>query len=146
MHWSFHPVLHAAHLIEDMVRKELGCTGLQPRQARIIVAIGGSGPISQAALAKAFAVSRPSMTVMIERLVREGLVDRQHAEGRKRSLVRLSDSGAALVPKIEQAWSRVEDALREILGPELQHGLGGAALRARDALGGRAPHETLQKR
>lgn len=145
MAWSFHPVLHTAHLIEELLRKELNRLGLQPRQARIIVAIGSCGPLSQAALAMAFDVSRPSMTVMIERLVRDGLVDRQHTQERKRSLVMLSEAGTLLVPLIEQAWSRVDNELRERLGDELRQALGAAALQARDVLGGRAPHEILGK-
>lgn len=143
MAWSFHPVLHAAHLIEELVRRELGSLGLQPRQARIIFAIGQFEPLSQAALAKAFDVSRASMTVMIERLVRDELVERYVAINQKRPLVRLSEAGAALLPSIEAAWTRVDVALSERLGSELQHFLGVTALQARDALGGRAPHDIL---
>lgn len=145
MSWSFHPVLHTAHLIEELLRRELGSLHLLPRQARMLVTIGSHGPLSQAALAKAFDVSRPSMTVMIERLVRDGLVDRHPAQDRSRPLVRLSDAGAALVPSIEQAWTRVDAELRQRLGEQLWLALGDAALRARDALGGRAPHEILGK-
>lgn len=127
------------------MRKELRPLRLQPRQARIMVTMGNLGPLSQAALARAFDVSRPSMTVMVERLLRDGLVDRHQALNQRRSLVRLSERGAALVPAIEDAWTRVDAELGTRLGDELQQALGAAALRARDRLGGRAPHEVLMK-
>lgn len=143
MAWLLHPILHVAHLIEERLRAELAASGLQPRQARILVAISAQGPISQADLARAFDVSAPSMTVMIGRLIRDGLVLALPVAGGKRQLLALSDKGQDLIPIIEQAWSVVDDLIREKLGDGPAEALSIAALKARDALGGRAPHERL---
>ena len=144
MAWLFHPILHAAHLIEERLRAELAACRLQPRQARILFAIDTQGPISQADLARAFDVSAPSMTVMVGRLVRDGLVVASPVAGGKRQVLALSTTGRRLIPEIEQAWSAVDELIRQELGSGPAEALSTAALQARDALGGRAPHERLE--
>ena len=139
----FHPILHVAHLIEARLRDVLAPTGLQPRQARILAAIAEHQPVAQAALARAFDLAAPTMTVMLARLERDGLV-RRHAEpGRFRTAVSLTDKGAALVPLIDRAWAEVDALLRARVGHRELEAFSRAALRLRDALGGRAPHDGL---
>ncbi len=139
----FHPILHVAHLLEEVLRTELRALGIPPRQARILTAIGQSGPVSQAALARAFAVSRPSMAVMVDRLAKDGLIAFETPPGRQRPQLRLSPRGQALLPGIAHAWARVDARLLAALGPEQAQAFSLAARHARDALGGAAPHEIL---
>lgn len=142
----FHPILHVAHLIEARLRDALAPTGLQPRQARMLVAIAEQQPVAQAALARAFDLAQPTMTVMLARLERDGLV-RRHAEpGRFRTAVSLTEQGAALLPLVDRAWAEVDMLLRDRVGTDGIEAFSRAALRVRDALGGRAPHDDLPEK
>lgn len=137
----FHPILHAAHLIEALLRDALAPTGLQPRQARILVAIAERQPVSPATLARAFDLAAPTMTVMLTRLERDGLVGRRTEPGRARPAVWLTPAGTALVPRIGRAWAAVDQRLRDRIGGNAIEAFSRCALDIRDALGGHAPHD-----
>jgi DNA-binding MarR family transcriptional regulator len=145
MSFLFHPLLHAAHLLESELRQGLGATGLQPRQARLLVAVGEHQPISQAALATAFAVSAASMSVMVVRMERDGLLIRHGDDGGFRTAISLTDRGVAELPRIKTAWEQVDERLREAMGEENAKRLSRLALTLRSALGGSAPAEILTK-
>ena len=73
---SFHSLLHSADLVEQNLRNELEPLELRPRQARILSAINRLGPVSQVTLAKEFQVTPGSMSTMIIRLEKLGLISR----------------------------------------------------------------------
>ncbi len=136
----FHPILHAAHLIEARLRDALAATGLQPRQARMLMAIAELGPIKQSQLAQAFDLAPPTMTVMLTRLEHEGLVDRHSQAGNKQNAIALTDAGRALLSDIERAWLSVDHHLRHCFGDTEAEAFSRAALHLRAALGGKPPH------
>jgi len=136
----FHPILHAAHLIEARLRDALAPTGLQPRQARMLMAIAESGLLKQAHLAQAFDLSAPTVTVMLVRLERDGLVNRHSSADSKQTAIALTEAGRALVPKIALAWMQVDETLCDCIGTSQAEALSRAACNLRDALGGKPPH------
>ena len=137
----FHPVLHAAHLLESKLRDELVDSVLQPRQARLLDAIDRYGPATQASLSRLFAVAPASMSVMLARLERDGLITRQMQAGAHRNDVGLTDLGRAALPAVAAAWNATDAALRHALGPEGAEQFSRSALQLRDALGGSGPPE-----
>jgi DNA-binding MarR family transcriptional regulator len=141
MRYLFHPILHAAHLLEEKLRSELKQTNLQPRQARLLVAIAELGPIQQGALARRFHVSPPSMSVMITRLVRADLVVRESGPNNAKDLfVRLTPKGEALLPAIRAAWLQLDAELLHVLGTESAQNFSQSGLKLRDHFGQTGPH------
>jgi DNA-binding MarR family transcriptional regulator len=93
------------------LRSTLADTGLMPRQARLLDAISLLAPIQQRALAQRFSVSAPSMSVMLARLERDGLVVRDNGPGNSKDiLVALTPRGAELIPAIQVAWHALDAA------------------------------------
>lgn len=139
----FHPILHVAHLIEARLRAALDPVGLGPRQARMIAAIAEHQPVGQAELARAFDLSPPTLTVMLARLARDGLIRPANGGGRSRKAVELTDAGRALVPRIDAAWAQVDAQLAAHAGAERIEMLSRLALGTLDALGAPVPHRVI---
>lgn len=77
-------------------------------QMRLMFALSDSGPVPSSTLARTLGVSPSSVTRMIDRLVRAGLVDRAANAG-NRSMVTLSltDAGGQLVCEV-LSWRHAE--------------------------------------
>lgn len=108
-------------------------------------AIAEHEPVAQASLAKAFDVAPPSMTVMVQRLERDGWVCRHDSDRDFRTSVTLTDKGRNVLPAITQAWARVDAELRDAIGDKEAKGFSRAALALRNSLGGEAPHDHLKE-
>ncbi|WP_108984250.1 MarR family winged helix-turn-helix transcriptional regulator [Candidatus Phycosocius bacilliformis] len=139
----FHPILHAAHLIEAQLRDALAPIGLHPRQARMLMAIAENGPLKQAQLALAFDLAPPTVTIMLTRLARDGLINRHSVADQKQTAIALTEAGRALIPEIERAWMQVDRMLCHSIGTSQAEGLSQTARKLRDALGGKPPHAKL---
>jgi DNA-binding MarR family transcriptional regulator len=109
------------------------------------MALAEHEPITQADLAEAFAVAPASMSVMLVRLERDGLIQRHETHGAFRTAVSLTVAGRALLNAIRAAWQRVDQRLVDALGPHDARTLSQLALRLRDDLGGRGPPEVLRR-
>jgi DNA-binding MarR family transcriptional regulator len=143
MRYLFHPVLHAAHLLEEKLRGELIDAQLQPRQARLLDAIARLGPIQQGVLARRLHVSPPSMSVMITRLVRADLVVREAGPSNVKDLfIHLTPKGEALLPAIHAAWQHLDAELFHVLGTENAQNFSQSGLKLRDHFGQSGPHIT----
>lgn len=86
-------------LYTDIARQQLSYVehrvnafGLHAGQAAVIAALGEYGPCTQKKLTELRHVSAPTISVMISRMEREGLVNRQTADGRS-SQISLTDKG-----------------------------------------------------
>ncbi|HET9126516.1 MAG TPA: MarR family transcriptional regulator [Propionibacteriaceae bacterium] len=82
--------------------------GVSLPQMRLMFALSDSGPIPSSTLARSVGVSPSSVTRMVDRLVRAGLVDRRENTG-NRSMVTLTltDAGGELVCRV-LAWRHAE--------------------------------------
>lgn len=86
---------------------------LSPTAAEVLYRLHVEGPVRLTALASSAVISQPSMTQLIHRLERRGLVERSaDPADRRAALVALSDGGRALVLERQ---GEVRARLRELL-------------------------------
>ena len=136
---DFHSLLHSADLVEAGLRRKLAPLGIQPRQARVLDAMGRLGPVSQSELAAEFDITPASMSTMTDRLLGAGYITRSvDPASRRQNVLELTDKGRSLLAGIEQAWSEVDQSLRAILGQDSK-AFFDLARRLRDRMGGAAP-------
>ena len=77
------------------------------------------GPKSASALAEIFGVSRPTITRMVDGLVKKGLVERHHdAVDRRLAIISLTSAGHELRASSEEAAERFLRELLDQLPPE----------------------------
>lgn len=74
------------------VEQRVTAFGLHAGQAAVISALGKHGPCTQKEIAQLRHVSAPTISVMIARMEREGLVTKEPADGRY-SRITLTDKG-----------------------------------------------------
>lgn len=136
---DFHGLLHSADLVETILRQKLAPLGIHPRQARVLEAMGRTGPVSQSDLASAFGVTSASMSTMTDRLLAAGYITRAiDPASRRQNVLELTDKGRALLAGISEAWAAVDDTIRAVLGKDSAAFLD-LARRLRDGLGGTIP-------
>jgi DNA-binding MarR family transcriptional regulator len=102
-------------------------------QMKVLFVLHHDGPAKVSDLAEALGVSAPSMTGTLERLVRQGLVERRDDPADRRLVINtLTPAGQALVDRLHQGRrARLTAALERLdttTVAELEHGL--AALQA----------------
>lgn len=113
----FHPILHAAALLEDRLRERLAPLGITPRQARILVALDRMGSASQVRLIEKFQVKAASMSTMTARLIANGYVERQlSVEDKRTNVLALTAEGRAFLQEIFKSWDDIDDFIISTLG------------------------------
>ena len=93
------------------------CRGfdLTPPQFAVLTALARSGPLDQVRLAGFVALDRTTVSVVVRKLERRGLVKRQISETDRRSkLIRVTGSGRHLLADV---YPRVEQAQQRMLAP-----------------------------
>ncbi|GAA5115512.1 MarR family winged helix-turn-helix transcriptional regulator [Pseudonocardia adelaidensis] len=79
--------------------------GLHPGQEVLLLELARTGPMIQAQLSDALGVEPPSVTLMTRKLEASGHIRRTPAPSdRRASVVELTESGQALVVRVEQLW------------------------------------------
>ena len=78
------------------VERRLLPLGLHPGQGAIIAALGECGPCSQKELAEYRHVSAATISVMLRRMEKSGLVSRSVSEDGKCNLISLTDAGRTM--------------------------------------------------
>ncbi|MDX2482289.1 MAG: MarR family winged helix-turn-helix transcriptional regulator [Pseudodonghicola sp.] len=136
---DFHGLLHSADLVEAELRRRLAPLGLQPRQARVLEAMARMGPVSQSELASEFGVSSASMSTMTSRLLAARYISRSvDPASRRQNVLELTDKGWTFLDGIVEAWTAVDDNIRDVLGADAATFFE-LARRLRDGLGGSVP-------
>jgi DNA-binding MarR family transcriptional regulator len=109
---------NAIHLLRD-VRTEDSAMGIGPAQASALSVVVFGGPLSLNALAEAEQVRPPTMSRVVEALVREGLVRREvNRDDRRSVIISSTDKGTRV---IHEGRSRRERRLIKLLS-QLDHG------------------------
>jgi DNA-binding MarR family transcriptional regulator len=117
-------VLLSRHLLDR--------TGLSPTASAVLYRLHAEGPVRLTALATSVEVSQPSMTQLIQRLERKGLVARlTDPDDRRAALVAVTDGGRQLVLERQDG---VRERLGELLTMLSQHQRDALDLAARVAL------------
>jgi DNA-binding MarR family transcriptional regulator len=137
---NFHFLLHSAHLVEEGLRKRLAPLGVQPRQARILDAIGRMGRVSQTRLAEELSVTQASMSTMIVRLVELGFVTKTvDSEELRSNVVALTRRGQKLLEGIYELWAETDLEIERTIGLKNTRQLTDLTFELRNALGGFTP-------
>lgn len=138
--FSFHFILHSAHILEERLRTRLSPLGVHPRQARVLDAMNRMGEVSQAALAKEFGLTAASMSTMTVRLLEAGLIEREVDERELRShVLRLSKRGKTVLTGVYRAWREMDREISDAIGPDNAKTLAELTRELRNALGGFTP-------
>lgn len=96
--------------------------GLTMTQLRVLFLLRAEGGASAGAMAEAFKVAPSTLTRIVDRLVRQGLVQRETDDGDRR-LVRhyLSASGASTVEELERRGrARMDEVMDRLSAPQLE--------------------------
>jgi DNA-binding MarR family transcriptional regulator len=95
------------------MRQALEATGLTIRQGITLMHLTESGPIGQQALVEAIGVDPSGLVAVLNDLERDALVERRRdPSDRRRHIVVITDAGAAVLTKVDNALTAVE---RELL-------------------------------
>jgi long-chain acyl-CoA synthetase len=112
---------HPGHTLARVARQvELAVAAVNLSLAQYrVMAILGDGCEAASVLAQKLAVSRPSITGVVDGLVTRGLVRRDHTEDDRRRIdVGLTDAGRGLLAAadaaVEQRLERIEQLLSEL--------------------------------
>lgn len=92
---------------------------LTPAQVHVLTWLGYEGALSMGLLAARAAVNEKTLTGVVDRLERDGYVERvRGAEDRRSVSVRLTASGAELYGQLQDVIQRKLEGLMELLGGE----------------------------
>lgn len=136
----FHLLMHTGHLLEERCRAELAELGLHHGQARVLMTLNRHQGISQAKLAGGMDIATPTLSIMLKKLVAQGLVERTADEKDERvQRLALTAEGHRAVKKVVTVWdSANQDILHAVAGEDAQL-LHDNLLKIRNMLGGKSP-------
>lgn len=104
--------------LREALRPLLADLGLQPGQEMLLLAVGSSTP-TQADVVDALAVGQPTVARGLKRLESSGhLVRVPDPEDGRATRLQLTESGLALVPKVQSIWRKADHQLLEPLSEE----------------------------
>ncbi|HOZ47965.1 MAG TPA: MarR family transcriptional regulator [Candidatus Hydrogenedentes bacterium] len=109
----------APRLWEVFTEHDAARTQLTLTQHHMLAVVRKYGPVTIKDLARVLAVSSPSVSVMVDRLVDMGLVNREPGQDDRRVVqVTITTRGSAIIGRMEEIMvSSISDLLEE-LGPE----------------------------
>jgi len=85
--------------------------GLHTGQEVLLLELDARGPRTQAELAGALGCEPPSVTLMVQKLEAAGLIERRPSPSDGRAtVVELTGSGRALIPRLKDVWLRLAEA------------------------------------
>lgn len=137
---NFHSLLHSADLLERQLTQMLGPLGIRPRQARILDALSKMGEVSHKALADSFGVTPGSVSTMIDRLEKAGLVHHRSSRfDRRVALVSITKAGAEVLEDVKDVWDALDRLVVDKIGAENAAHLTDLTRELKFALGGKVP-------
>ncbi|MGQ7843263.1 MarR family winged helix-turn-helix transcriptional regulator [Granulosicoccus sp. 3-233] len=146
-HYRFHELLHSADLVEDRLREKLAPADIRPKQARVLNALDILGSASQVEVARVTNVTAGSMSTMVGRLEKLGLVSRtQHPDERRCDVLSLTDAGRRQLKDVYRTWKQMDELIENTLGREKALLLAELTDELRQALGGITPDNTSRGR
>jgi DNA-binding MarR family transcriptional regulator len=113
--------------------------GLHPGQDNLLVLLWSHPGLRQAELARRLGIEPPTVTRMVQRLERAGLVERQHDPHDARLVrVRATPRARMLEGVVRRAWEEVDTLLTDAVGEDGARDLRRLLLASADALTPRA--------
>jgi MarR family transcriptional regulator, organic hydroperoxide resistance regulator len=88
-------------------------------QLKALVALASTGAVNVSGLAERLELSKPTTSILVDRLVQVGYVERtEDAEDRRRTLVELTPKGSDLVAWVQQSGGKLMAHWMEQLAPD----------------------------
>jgi DNA-binding MarR family transcriptional regulator len=132
--------MHTGKILQDRVREGLAEAGLHHGQGRVLGALSRNRDLSQIEIAEGLHLSRATVTNMVGRMVRDGLVTRRADEKDKRVWrVRLTPAGKKAFERVRDVWKGLEREILASLPPESVEPAHQLLREIRNGLGGRDP-------
>jgi DNA-binding MarR family transcriptional regulator len=134
------PVVHALFRLSRknraMVGEALRPLGLFPGQELLLLQLNDGECRSQADLVDTLGLDPSTVTKMLQRLERTGVVERRHSEDDRRVvLVSLTETGCAAREAVEEVWQALEDSTVRTLSERQRRQLLDLLRRVEDGLG-----------
>lgn len=143
--YQFHALLHSADLVEDRLREKLAPLDIRPKQARVLSALDILGSVSQVQLAREIYVTAGSMSTMVTRLEKLGLISRaRHPDERRSDVLSLTEVGKSQLKNIHQTWKEMDEYIEKTIGQKKALMLLELTEELRLALGGKVPGDTTR--
>lgn len=112
-------IARANRLIEEDLSRRLSANGIAIEQYRVLKSLEQEGPLPMGHLAERVLVEPATLTKIIDRMVREGLVFRVPDEQDRRKVrVALSSKGVALCRELENIGDDHERHIAEAFGSD----------------------------
>ncbi|MBC7093716.1 MarR family transcriptional regulator [Candidatus Bipolaricaulota bacterium] len=140
-----HLLAQVAKLLRERIRVRMEAIGLRRGQGFILRELGEQGGIAQTELAQQSLVRPATLTPVLQRMERAGLVERRPDEADQRiSRVYLTAKGEAVRRQAEAIWQELDQELFAGFSEEERAQLRGFLVRIRDGLrhAGRAEEGT----
>lgn len=103
----------------ELFVREVGEDGPTPRQFAVLVSVMAKPGLSQTELVRATGIDRSTLTEIIRRLVRRGLVTRRRtAADQRANALQLTEAGVAAVDRATPAVLRAQERIMAPVPPE----------------------------
>ena len=109
------------HVLSSLAKVEGNCAhgDLSMAQMNLILAVRARGEVTMSELAESLSVSPPSVSVMVDRLVEKGLLNRERATNdRRKVVIQVSPNADQHIVEMEERVVATFVELLEELGPE----------------------------
>lgn len=127
-------VQHATHRIGRHLDSALAAVGVDQAEAHVLSALAG-GPMTVAALVEAVGVKRSTLTNILDRLERRGLVSREiNPHDRRSFVVRPTRGGLRAAKKVVAVFAVVDSKLAQTTTAEERHAFDVVLARLREIL------------
>lgn len=109
----------AARLFTRELERQLAPTGIAPAYMPVLFALSDGSALTQKALARRAAVEQPTMAATLNRMERDGMIDRRADPADKRSaLVALTPLALGKVETVQRVVSAINTLALEQLDPD----------------------------
>jgi DNA-binding MarR family transcriptional regulator len=136
----FHLLMHIGHLLEEHCRSGLAEFGLHHGQARVLMALEREGELIQARLAGGLGIAPPTLSIMLKKLLEQGLVKRAADAADVRAYrISLTPKGRQAVKRVQEVWGQAYETIIESLDGDNKEFVRSRLLKIRNALGGTSP-------
>lgn len=108
-----------ARLLRSAISNQVAPLGLTSRQAAVVLQLADAGQLTMSDLAERIGIDRPTLTGVIDRLIRDGwLASVVNPDDRRSRLVALTDAAVEKVPQLGAAAAHATAPALEALGPD----------------------------
>lgn len=112
-----HAARRTANLLTRHYNRHMAALGLEITQAQLLAVIADGSATSAADIARFLGIDRSTLARNLKPLEVAGLIARQDGGGRK-VLPVLTPMGAEMVVEIHRTWTKAQEELNALLGPE----------------------------